>query len=422
MRVLVVPVGSAGDVHPFVGVALALRDRGHEVAVLTNPYFAPLIERVGLPLIPFGTVEQFEAITAHPDLWHQVHGLGVIAAAVGLGLPEHYRLVEREVASGADVVVASALAFGARIAHETSGVPLVTLHLQPTGFWSLEESPVLAPWLKMINSYPKPLKRLLLALADRFADRVMAPATNRFRAEHSLAPVRHIVSQWWHSPQRVIGLFPDWFAPPQPDWPSQAVLTGFPLFDERGTSDVPAGLDAFLAEAEAAGDPPIVFSPGSGNRQAARFFGAAAEACERLGRRGLLLTRYAEQLPSPLPAQVRHFDYVPFSTVLPRAAALVHHGGIGTAAQALAAGRPHLVMPMTFDQPDNAVRLARLGVGRTLRPARFTGPAVARELDALLGSTDVERRCAEIAGRFEGADPVTRTCELIEDCPLEFST
>ena len=71
-------------------------------------------------------------------------------------------------------------------------------------------------------------------------------------------------------------------------------------------------------------------------------------------------------------------------------------------------------MPMAFDQPDNAVRLRRLGVGRYLRPSRFTGPAAARELDALLGSEDVARACHAVASRFEGIDPVAQTCDLIE--------
>ena len=165
-----------------------------------------------------------------------------------------------------------------------------------------------------------------------------------------------------------------------------------------------------------AGDPPIVFAPGSGNRQARRFFSAACDACRRLGRRGVVLSRYSEHLPAPLPPGVWHAGYAPFSAVLPRAAALVHHGGIGTSAQALAAGRPQLVMPMTFDQPDNAARLTRLGVARTLAPERFTGAAVARELAALLGAAAVARRCAEIARRFDGVDPVGRTCDVIEAC------
>lgn len=416
MRVLVVPVGSAGDVHPFVRIALELQARGHDVTVVTNAYFAPLIERVGLDLEPIGTVEQFDAITANPNLWHRVHGLGVVAAGVAFGIAPLYRLIEREAGRGDLVVVAHALAFGARVAHDALDVPLVTAHLAPTSIWSQYESPVMARGLGAINALPRPLKRALLAISDRLADRVLAPPVNGFRRELGLAPVRHIVSRWWHSPQRVVGLFPDWFAAPQRDWPPQVTLTGFPLYDERGATEVPPDLDAFLNEARAADDPPLVFAPGSGNQQARAFFTAACEACRRLGRRGVLLTRYTGHLPAPLPPGVMHADYAPFSAVLPRAAALVHHGGIGTAAQALAAGRPQLVMPMTFDQPDNAARLQRLGVGCWLPPYRFRGAAVARELRSLLESAAVSRRCAEVARRFDGSDAVGRTCQVIEGC------
>jgi UDP:flavonoid glycosyltransferase YjiC (YdhE family) len=98
------------------------------------------------------------------------------------------------------------------------------------------------------------------------------------------------------------------------------------------------------------------------------------DACRRLGRRGLLLSRYRDQLPADLPPGVRHFDYVPLSRVLPRAAALVSHGGIGTLSQALAAGIPQLIMPLGFDQFDNAARLGRLGVAATLTPRPSVAP------------------------------------------------
>ena len=97
-------------------------------------------------------------------------------------------------------------------------VPLVTAHLAPTSIWSVHESPVVARGLGAINTLPRPLKRALLAISDRLADRVLAPPVNRSRRELGLSPVRHIVSRWWHSPQRVVGLFPDWFAAPQPDY------------------------------------------------------------------------------------------------------------------------------------------------------------------------------------------------------------
>ena len=91
MRVLLVTVGSAGDVHPFVGIALALRQRGHAVSIATNPYFGPLMERLGLPLRPIGTVEDFERAISHPGLWRPFRGFEVIATLVQRSIPNVYK-------------------------------------------------------------------------------------------------------------------------------------------------------------------------------------------------------------------------------------------------------------------------------------------------------------------------------------------
>ena len=413
-RIIVMPLGSAGDVHPFVEVALALRRRDHDVSVMVNPHFAPLLARVGLPFVPTGTAEEYHALLGHPDLWHEHRGVRVLADAVQRHGAQAIRLLRTQGGDGAPLLVAPGAAFGARIVHEALGFPLVTLHLQPSSFVSARDTAVPHARLRSINRWPAPLKRLFLAVVDRLSDRALGPGANALRAELGLPPVRHILREWWHSPQRVIGLFPDWYAPVQPDWPSQARLTGFPLPDEADAAPTPS-LDAWLSEADATGARPVVFVAGSNNRQASGFFRAGAEACHRLGRRGLLLTRFAEQVPSPLPTGVRHAEYAPFGRVLPLAAAIVHHGGIGTAAQALRAGCPQLVMPTALDQPDNAARLERLGVAHTLPPAAFNGRNAARELDALLASNETRRACLAAARRFEGIDPVTRTCELIEE-------
>jgi UDP:flavonoid glycosyltransferase YjiC (YdhE family) len=188
-------------------------------------------------------------------------------------------------------------------------------------------------------------------------------------------------------------------------------LAGFPLFDERGLAEVPADVEAFLA----AGEAPLVFTPGTAMKQGQAFFAAAVEACGRLGRRGMLLTRFPEQVPSPLPEGVRHFGYVPFSQVFPRAAAVVHHGGVGTTAQALAAGVPQLVMPLAHDQPDNAARVRRLGAGRAIAVKKFRGPAVAAALGELIGSAEVRARCRAVAAKFAGDGGVEEVVRALEE-------
>lgn len=242
-----------------------------------------------------------------------------------------------------------------------------------------------------------------------YLDPMFGSALNEYRAELNLPPVRHVISQWWHSPDRVIGLFPAWFAAPQPDWPKQTVVTDFPRFDEADVTPLSAEILRFLD----AGSPPIAFAPGSTNMHGRKFFAAGAEACRRLGRRGILLTRHPEQISQKLPDGVIHTEYAPFSQLLPRCAALVHHGGIGTTAQGLAAGVPQLIMPMGYDQPDNAQRVKNLGVGDWLWPWRFSAGSVARKLDRLLSSTGPA--CRAVAGNFKkDGDPLEKTVECIE--------
>lgn len=412
MNFLLIPMGSHGDVHPFVGVGRALAARGHAVTVLTSPYFEELIRRAVLDFVPLGTVEEFEASLNHPDLWHPTRAFYFVARwGILPGLRPVYEFIRERHVPGNTVVAAGTLALGARIAQEKLGVPVASVHLQPAMFRSVHQAPILGK-LVIPDWYPHWLKRLLFWIADTaLIDPALAKGVNGFRAELGLPPARRFLGDWLHSPQRVLGLFPDWYAPPQPDWPLQVRLPGFPLFDEAGLHELPADLEQFLT----AGTPPVVFTAGSAQRQAPVFFREAVEASRLLGRRALLLTRFAEQLPANLSEGVRHFHYVPFSQVLPRCAALVHHGGIGTAAQGLAAGVPHLVMPFAHDQPDNAARLRRLGVGSSLSVKEFRAPAVARELRPLLESPEVAGRCAEYARRIRETNALEQTCRLLEE-------
>lgn len=415
MNVLLVAIGSHGDVHPFVGIGQALRGRGHQVTILTNGMFEPLVRGAGFGFVPFGTAEEYRQTALNPDLWHPLKGFKLVAE---FGILRSARPVYEAVAEfwntrprGETVVVASSLGLGARLAQEKLGVPVATVHLSPVVFRSLYESPKF-PGMFMPRWLPKPLKRLQYALADRVVIRpFVTKPLNAVRAECGLPPERDLFGDYIHSPQRVIGLFPDWYAPPQPDWPPQTRLTNFPLYDERDVEPLTAEVSRFLD----AGEPPIAFTPGSAMWQGHGFLAESAEACRLLGRRGILLTRHRDHLPPRLPPGVIHAAYAPFSQLLPRCAALVHHGGIGTLSQGLAAGVPHVVMPMAHDQADNAARLRRLGVAAVVPPKRYKARRVARELGELLENAAVRENCRTVAERLRGRDGLEETCELIEE-------
>ena len=411
LHTALVAVGSHGDVHPFVGLGLRLAARGHRVTVLTNEHFEPLVRSAGLGFASIGTDDEYRQITGDPDLWHARKGFGVIARNVCELVGRVYDQLAKLHAEGGDALVAvgSTLGLGARVAQERLGIPLATVHLSPAIFQSVHEMPKLQG-MPVSTGAPRWLKAGAWAMVNWVVDRAMGRPFNAYRKSVGLPPVKGVFRRYMHSPDLVLAMFPDWFAPVQPDWPANTHAVGFPLYDERGVTPLPAELEAFLA----AGLPPVAFTPGSAMFHGRAFFAASAEACRRSGRRGVLLSRRRDQMPADLPPGVVHVAYAPFSELLPRCAAVVHHGGVGSSAQGLAAGVPQLIQPFSHDQPDNAARLARLGVGASLTPRRYTAANVARALDALVGRPEVAQACASVAARLRDADALGRACELIE--------
>jgi UDP:flavonoid glycosyltransferase YjiC (YdhE family) len=407
---IITALGSYGDVHPMVGLGRALADRGHRVQIVANPYFDEVLHGAGLELLPFGTRDEYVYLTQHPDLWHPIRGPKLVLGLTAARIDELYELLVSHYVPGETVYGAHALDLASRVARETIHAPVASIDYAPAMFWSVYDSPRMKGPL-LGPSVPKWLKRAQYWLADTVAaQRLLGRDLNQLRNRLGLPPARLLFSHWMHTTDLTLCLFPDWFGPPQPDWPINVRMAGFPLWDSSAESQLCDEVLAFLS----AGPPPIAFSPGSANREAQSFFTAAVEACERLGRRGILLTKYADQLPANLPRAVRHFGFVPLSKLLPHTAALVHHGGIGTCAQGLAAGVPQVVQPMSYDQFDNAQRLVRLGVANEVSVRRFRGPAVASALALLLDSPKVAARCGELAARCNGSIALATACDALE--------
>ena len=404
-------LGSYGDVHPMVGLGAALAARGHRVQIITNPYFEEVVRGAGLEMLPIGTREDYIRLSQHPDLWHPIRGPRLVLSQGSAGLLRPlYELLTSQFVPGETVFCAHAMDLASRVAGEKFGAPVASIDFAPAMLWTLHDTPRLKGAL-LGPGVPKWLKHFQIRAGDvLFAQPLLGRELNRVRRELGLAPARRLFSQWLHATDLILGLFPEWFGPLQPDWPPNTRTVGFPLWDSHEDVRLSDEVNAFLA----AGSPPIAFSPGSANREAQQFFEAAVEACERLGRRGILLTKYADQVPARLPDSVRHFGFVPLSKLLPHTAALVHHGGIGNCAQGLAAGVPHLVRPMSYDQFDNSRRLVGLGVAKEISMRHFRGAAVAAALDSLLQSPAVAARCRELSARCDGPAALAAACDALE--------
>jgi UDP:flavonoid glycosyltransferase YjiC (YdhE family) len=212
-------------------------------------------------------------------------------------------------------------------------------------------------------------------------------------------------------------MFPDWFGPPQADWSSQIRLVGFPMSDGDPDRALPPEILSFCH----AGKPPVAFTFGTGMVHSACLFREAKEACAILGARAMFLTKYRNQLPDILPPTVLHCAFAPFQKLFPHCAAVVHHGGIGTVAKALAAGIPQLVHPQCFDQIDNGMRVKRLGAGDCLRVKHPGGKKIAAALTALM-TEEARTRCRKMMTRFDNVDAFAAAAGLLEKLAAERAT
>jgi len=411
MNILITTLGSYGDVYPFVGLGAHLSRRGHSVTLLTNPFFEELARKYDLDFVPIGTRQQFEQFSNHPALFDPRKSLSVFYKTLVIPSirPAYEHLYER-IRGDKTMIVSASTVFATRLVQEKHHVPVITIHNIPMALKSAYEMPKngmfpFPDWL------PLALKRFYWWIADKAViDPLICPELNTFRKELGLAPASRIMTRWGNSPQMVIGLFPSWYASPQPDWPPGTRLTGFPLFDEDQESAIAPDVNAFLEE----GEPPVVFMPASLMQQANQFFEIAVESCQEAGKRAILLSRYRHQIPTTLPKGIQHFEYIPLQHILPRVDALVHQGGIGTCAQALRCGVPQLIRPMAYDQYDNAWRLKRLGVGEWVIAEDWQVPTVTAKIQAITTSGEVRERCQAIASKFKGVNPLLETCKLIE--------
>ena len=285
MNIVVAALGSAGDVHPFLGIAIELEKRGHEVTVLTSSYFEQLVARVGLRFSPIGSRAQYERIMHSRDMWRPGKGFAVfVEHMIVPAMRPTYEFISAHCARGDSAVVASTWCVGAQLAQEALAIPTVTAHLAPSVFRSLYRPPEFAG-LRMSARWPHFVQRAIWRLVDRWRiDPVLAAPLNAFRRELGLADVRRVLRSWIHSPSGVIALFPDWFAPPQRDWPPHTAVVGFPLYDEGELHAPNTDLEAFLRD----GPAPLVFTPGTAMLQGANFFDVSMRACVRIGARGVL--------------------------------------------------------------------------------------------------------------------------------------
>jgi len=412
-RVVVTTFGSLGDLHPYLALGLGLRAHGHEVVIATGKCYRDKIEALGLS---FAAVRPDCDWVTDPERMRRLsHPRWGLFRVLQMQLGSLREAFEDTLAAseGADLLVCNLAAYAARLVAEKTGIPWASAMHIPMMCFSAYDPPLL-PGLPMVSKNLRLLGPTFWGPLGRLLRRWMgwlAKPFHRFRAEIGLPPVAELNPLTdGHSPRRHLALFSKLLLDIKPDWPAQTVVTGFPWLDHGGGAPLPPILARFLDR----GPPPIVFTMGTAlATQPGTFYEISAQAARALGRRAVLILMDSRNRPRSLPDGVVAFDYAPFAELFPRAAAVVHHGGIGTTGLAMRAGCPTLVMPCAWDQEDNAARAARLGIARTIPRRSYTPARVAAELRRLLDDPAYTRRAATIAAQVRQEDGVRVACDAL---------
>ena len=335
-NIIFTTVGTGGDVRPVLRIGSRLKTRGHDVTLLTHICYAGLAAEAGLDFAALDDAGAYARSIEDGPLVNTPQGIPEY-------LRRHYfSIVPLEIESirrrhrGSDTILVARDLFdiGARIASEKFGIPLLWMFVAPSQLLSSE------------------LRRELFA-------GVLAADVDHLREKQGLPAVTQWRS-WLRHPGRNIGIWPSWFAPPDPAWPATVVPVGFVLDNEGESGDVPEEIGSALD----AGERPILITGGTGLFTGPDFYSACAKACREAGRPAILVTPHDRLVPTDLPDSIRRYPHLPLGKLMPFMDVVLHHGGRGTMSCALASGTPQVVLAWGADRPDNAIRLERLGVAK----------------------------------------------------------
>lgn len=385
-RIVIVTRGTAGDVVPFLEIGTVLQRRGNEVVLVTHSHYSSAAARLGLRFEALDTPEEFHAFVNDVPLLDTPGGiLPFLERHIFPHVQREVDILESCCVPDAIVLTRHMSSFAASVVQERHRLPLATVFefaAQAGGFQM---------WIEFCRS-------------------VLASRINDIRRTLKLPPVTDWRG-WLTSPEMFLAGWPEWFAPSCAVWPVGVRHMGFLHSDATESGELPTSVELILQ-----GSPvPVLITGGTSvGRLASRFYRVAAAACEAVGRPAILVCRHEEFIPPKLPARTVCCRELPFASVMPRASAVIHHGGSGTMIRAVVSGTPQIILPFGADRPDNAARMQALGAAIHVRPTDWEPEGVGRVLAAAIGSGAMRLAIADLRERMSSGNDLQSACSAIE--------
>jgi sterol 3beta-glucosyltransferase len=414
MKVAILTVGSRGDVQPFVALGVGLREAGHEVTLATGRGFEAFVSGRGLrhAALDLDLLERLQSPEGKAAL-----SARNLPRTIKRLMPMFRKMLDDEwtISRAADIVVYHPKALGGYHIAEALGVPGFLAH------------PV--PMFSPTRAFPNPvlpftnlggyLNRLSYGAFLRLLSAPYGRAINRWRKETLSLPPRPFMAgelELRGEPVRRLVCCSPHVVPPPADWDHATTATGYWFLQGTGGWQPPVRLAGFLED----GPPPVYVGFGSlAGWSPKRVTAAAMTALKRSGQRGVFV-KGDGHVPSGIPRNVCVIDSAPHDWLFPRMAAVVHHGGAGTTAEGLRAGKPAVICPTSInDQAFWGRRLHALGAGPAPIPQRkLTAGALLRAIRAATADGRMRGRAADLGEKVRAERGVARAVAVIESAVM----
>lgn len=391
-------IGTIGHLLPLLALGKELVRRGHECDLLSNRGNEARAREHGLGFRGVTDAQTNNLVSGRQNLEEHVFP----------SYPPVCEHLRSEATTGRPLMVVNLDEFCASNPMcELLNLPLCRIHLTPDRFRSLERP----PWPhcdNVLGAGGARYRRETLPQIYRRHDRAryLLARFNDHRRTLGLHDIE-AVSQVDAPVASRIALFPHWFAPRASDWPANVIQLGFPML--LSSQPLPDRLEHFLNTQR---QRPLVFTPGTGVPNSARFFEEARLCCEVLGRPGVFLD--SQSSDGGVEGGIYRGGFVNLNALLDRSALLVHHGGVGTLAHASRAGIPQIIRSVAYDQPDNGYRIRRLGLGDFFPPNAGNARALTAMARSLLtASEEATARLTAVAQWMREFDAVKRAADVL---------
>ena len=419
MKILIMTIGTRGDVQPYIALGRALMESGHEVTLCTCAHFEAFIRGHGLgygyvnnDFIDFMHSPQGKIILGNAGSFRET--LVAVAPVVRkLGKLQERQMADTWAASrefSPDLILYHPKALGAPDFAEKLGVPCMMAFWLPLYAPTARFPAMGFPDLPLGPGYRRLTYRLIRRILLMMSGRV-----RKWRAGIGLAPRSPGLRMRLPDgrPIPVLHGFSRHLIPRPDDWPETSIVTGYWFLNQHEEWNPPQALAEFLS----GGDAPVYFGFGSiFGRDPKRVTRIVLEAVRRTGVRAIIARGWGGLDPGDIEpnGSVMVLDSVPHSWLLPRVNTVVHHGGCGTTAAGLLSGKPGIICPFFGDQPFWGRQVERLGVGPSPIPQRkLSVETLCRAIDTALNDSAMRQRAAELGRRVENENGTSNAVEFI---------